>query len=425
MSETPDVSAPAAPVHVPRFLMMEYSELNPQFREDPHALLDPQREQRPVEHDGMLPAMLITSHALARETMRNPTMSRNFNDASPMNPVIAPIRRLNEAAEAEFGRHDTMLILDGEDHIRVRGVVSEAFLKRAASARDLIADVIDKEITALEGRESFDVVADYANRIPIRVLGTVLGCPPETHEALRQWTEAGQLAFDPTKSAEQERLALEGRRGILGLFRDLMQQRREQPADDMITDLVVAADKGGQIDDNEILHNLFAVLVAGHLTTADLIGSAIGMLLAHPEAHETVLADPSAIEAAIEEVLRSNPPISFTARFAKTDGQVAGCPYHKGDALVVSLLAANHDPARFKDPHSFDIRRHPNPHMAFGAGVHICMGAPLARMEGQMAVLKLLQRFPSLRPVVDGPLQWRAVPGVRGLTRLEVTAKPA
>ncbi|CAL4868714.1 Polyketide biosynthesis cytochrome P450 PksS [Asticcacaulis sp. MM231] len=413
----PDASTHPMP---PRFMLFEYSELNPAFRDNPHTLLDPQRSARPVEHDGMLSAVLITSYAAGRETLRDAHLSRNFNNAAPNNPVIANVRRLNEAVEAEFGRHDSIVTLDGADHTRVRTIIAEAFLKRAAALQATVARIIAERLDALTGRDTFDVVADYAAQIPMRVLGALMGCPDAALDDLKRWTEAGQLAFDPTKSAEQEHLALEGRRGIFGHFRLLMAERRAEPRDDLVSDLLAAQARGAPIDDNEILHNLFAVLVAGHLTTADLIGNGVALLLDHREARDAILADPGLIQPAVEEILRHEPPISFTARFPKTEGAIARCPYHAGDALVVSLIATNRDPDTFDDPHRFDITRRPNPHMAFGAGAHICLGAPLARMEGQMALLKLFERFPNLRRVEAPAPEWRAVPGVRGLACLNV-----
>ena len=410
-------------VHVPRLLLFEYSELNPALRADPHAIFDPQRAQRPVEHDGMIPAMLITGYGVGREALMDRTLSRNFDDAAPENPVIANVRRLNAAMAAEFGRHDSMLTLDDPDHGRVRSIVAEAFLKRAAGAQDLVARVIDERLDAMADMGRFDAVNDYAAQIPIRVLGQILGSPPEMFDLLKTWTEAGQLAFDPTKSAEQEKLALDGRRGILGHFKALMDARHAEPRNDLVSDLLATQAAGAPIDDNEILFNLFALLVAGHLTTADLIGNGIHLLLTHDAARQAIAADPALINGAVEEILRFEPPISFSARFAKSDGVSGGCPYHKGDALVVSLLSANRDEARIDDPHRFDIHRRPNPHLAFGAGAHICIGAPLARIEGQMAIGRLFARFPRLRKVDDLPPDWRAVPGVRGLARLDVVTQ--
>lgn len=404
----------------PRFLLFEYSEINPDLRADPHARFDPQRTERPIERDGMIPALLLSAYGVGREALMDRTLSRNFDDASPDNIVIANVKRINAAMAAEFGPHESMLTLDDPDHARVRGIVAEAFLKRAAASQGLVGQIIDGRLNALSGRDTFDAVNDYAAQIPIRVLGAILGSPPEMYEDLKVWTEAGQLAFDPTKSAEQEALALAGRRGILGHFKTLMDERRAQPADDLVSDLLAAQARGAQIDDNEILFNLFALLVAGHLTTADLIGNGIHLLLTHDEARQAIVADPSLINGAIEEILRYEPPISFSARFAKQAGAIGGCPYHKGDALVVSLISANRDDGKISDPHRFDIRRKPNPHLAFGAGAHICVGAPLARIEGQLAIMKLFERFPALRRASDAAPDWRAVPGIRGLARLDV-----
>lgn len=404
----------------PRFLLFEYSEINADLRADPHARFDSQRAERPIERDGMIPALLLSAYGVGREALMDRSLSRNFDDASPDNIVIANVKRLNAAMAAEFGPHESMLTLDDPDHARVRGIVAEAFLKRAAASQGLVAKVIEERLDALSGQDAFDAVADYAAQIPIRVLGAILGSPPEMYDDLKAWTEAGQLAFDPTKSAEQEALALAGRRGILSHFKALMEQRRAEPGDDLVSDLLAAKDRGAAIDDNEILFNLFALLVAGHLTTADLIGNGIHLLLAHDDARQAIVADPALINSAVEEILRYEPPISFSARFAKQAGHVGGCPYHKGDALVVSLISANRDEERISDPHRFDITRRPNPHMAFGAGAHICVGAPLARIEGQVAILRMFQRFPNLHRADDKAPDWRAVPGVRGLARLDV-----
>lgn len=406
-----------------RVLFFEYSELNPRLREDPHSIYDPQRAERPAERDPFIHAVLITSYGLGREMLLDPALSRNFNDSTPDNVVIANVRRLNAAVEAEFGPHASMLTLDDPDHARVRNVVAEAFLKRASAATPIIARVIETELAKLAQRDAFDLVGDYAARIPIRVLGALLGCDENVLEDLKRWTEAGQGAFDPTNSAEVERLAIEGRRGILGYFTALMEARRAGPRDDLVSDLLAARDNGAPIADHEILHNLYALLVAGHLTTADMIGNGVAMLLEHPEAREAIEKDPRLIASAVEEILRYNPPISNTARFPKEGGAIGGCPYHAGDALTVAVMAANHDPEKFEDPHRFDITRKPNPHLAFGAGAHICIGAPLARVEGQMAILRLFERFPNLHRVENGPLDWRPIPGVRGLARLELATR--
>lgn len=413
------MGADAKPAFTPKMLMFQLSELNPEFRADPHAALDRQRSEGPVEHDAFLPALLVTAYASARELLQNPDLSRNFNLAAASNPVTANLRRLNEAV-SEFGAHDSMLTLDGADHTRVRGIVAEHFLRRAAAGQSLIERVVAEALQRLEGRERFDAIEDFAARIPIRVLGPLLGCAEQDFDQLRAWTEAGQVAFDPTNSEETHRLAVEGRRGILAYFSRLMAERRQAPADDLVTELLAAHRDGAPISENEILHNLFALLVAGQLTTADLIGNGIYLLLAHGHGGDQALQTPAAMAGAIDEVLRYEPPISITARFTDKAGTFAGCPYQAGDGLIVHIGAANRDPEKFEDPHTFNITRKPNPHLGFGAGAHICVGAPLARVEAQIALSGLFARFPRMRLAQVGEPAWRISPGVRGLTRLEV-----
>jgi cytochrome P450 len=405
---------------IPRMLVFELSELNPAMRQDPHALLDKQRAHAPVERDAFIPALCVTSYSIARDLLTDQSLSRNFDYSSPNNPVINAVKQLNAAVEEEFGKHDSMLVLDDPDHARVRGIIAKAFLSRAATAKPMIERIVDEAVTALDGREAFDIVEDYACHVPIRVLGAILGCAEADLDQLRLWTEAGQRAFDPTKSQEAADSAIEGRRGILRYFQALMEARRAAPQDDLVSDLLAVQRDGAEISEGEILHNLFALLVAGHLTTADLIGNTVMLLLTHPESRAAIEENPALIATAVDEALRYEPPISTTARFPNKAGELGGCPYHAGDALTVSVLGANRDPAAFENPHTFDITRRPNPHLSFGAGSHMCVGAPLARMEGQISVAKLFARFPKLRRVDEGAVEWRAVAGVRGLAHLNV-----
>jgi cytochrome P450 len=334
------------------------------------------------------------------------------------------LRRLNAAA-ADFGAHDSMLTLDGEDHSRVRGIVAEHFLRRSAAGQDLIKTVVNEALARLDGAESFDAIEDFAARIPIRVLGPLLGCAEKDFDQLRIWTEAGQTAFDPTNSEETHQRAVDGRRGILAYFTQLIEERRAKPADDLVSDLLAAHQAGAPISENEIRHNLFALLTAGQLTTADLIGNAIYLLLANGHGGEAGLRTPAGVAGAIDETLRFEPPISVTVRFTDKPGAFAGCPYAAGDGLAVHIGAANRDPAKFAEPHKFDIARKPNPHLGFGAGAHICVGAPLARVEAQIALSSLFARFPNLRLAESGEPQWRISPGVRGLVRLDVATGKA
>jgi cytochrome P450 len=201
----------------------------------------------------------------------------------------------------------------------------------------------------------------------------------------------------------------------------LLESRRSEPGDDLVSDMARLQAQGEPLTDQEIVTNLSALLVAGNLTTTDLIGNAVRILLRRPEELAKLAADPALISAAVEETLRFEPPVDVTGRIASRDMTVGGCPIRATQAMSLSLRAANRDPAVFEDPHRFDITRKKSPHVAFGGGAHICIGAPLARLEAQVALSRLFARFPRLRLAdPEAPLVWRTLPFFRGLERLDV-----
>jgi cytochrome P450 len=202
-----------------------------------------------------------------------------------------------------------------------------------------------------------------------------------------------------------------------------MAERRTEPRDDLITDMVRSQADGSGLSDDELRINLSALLVGGNLTTTDLIGNAVRLLLLNPGELAKLRADPSIINAVVEEVLRYEPPVDITGRIASGPMELAGCPLHSGQSLMVSLRGANRDPEVFDDPHRFDVSRKHRPHVAFGGGAHICIGAPLARLEAQVALVKLFDRFPGLALAhPDETPAWRMLPFFRGMERLAVTA---
>ena len=194
MAAKPDFGA------LPRMLMYRFSELNPEMRADPHAMLDPQRAECPVDRDQVLPALYVTSYGVAKDLLTDSAISRNFEYASPKNFVINAVRELNHAVEGEFGRHDSLLILDDPDHARVRGIVAKAFLARAAQARPMIERIVEATLARLEGRAGFDIVEEFACHVPINVLGAILGCEEADRADLRRGGrgEAGRIKGIPT-----------------------------------------------------------------------------------------------------------------------------------------------------------------------------------------------------------------------------------
>ena len=200
-----------------------------------------------------------------------------------------------------------------------------------------------------------------------------------------------------------------------------MAARRTAPEDDLVTDMVQLQAAGADLSDGDLIANLIALLVAGNLTTTDLIGNGVRLFLLNPGELAKLKADPGLIGAAVEEILRYEPPVDITGRIASREMEVGGCPIHKTQSMLVSLRGANRDPAVFEDPDRFDITRKKSPHVAFGGGAHICIGAPLARLEAQVTLTRLFERFPDLR-LADPhePPVWRTLPFFRGLEKLDV-----
>jgi hypothetical protein len=197
--------------------------------------------------------------------------------------------------------------------------------------------------------------------------------------------------------------------------------RRTQPRDDLISDMARLQADGADLSDDELRINLSALLIGGNLTTTDLIGNGVRLLLLHPAELAKLKADPGIVNSVVEEILRYEPPVDITGRIASGEMEVGGCPLKAGQSLMMSLRGANRDPEVFEDPHRFDVSRKHKPHVAFGGGAHICIGAPLARLEAQVALVKLFQRFPHLRLAdPDAPPAWRNLPFFRGLERMEV-----
>jgi hypothetical protein len=269
-------------------------------------------------------------------------------------------------------------------------------------------------------RARFDLVADYAMHIPIDTIGVLLGVPTSDLPRFRVWSEAILSIFSPVQTAVDVAARKEATGAILIYLDDAMAKRRHAPQDDLIADLIAIQDEA-RLSDSEISVNLLNLLLGGNVTTADLIASATWLLLSYPSELAKFKADPSLISAVIEETLRYEPPTQGTQRIAPRDMEIAGCPIRKTQVVAALIHAANRDPAVFHDPHKFDITRKGAAHMSFGGGAHLCIGAPLARMEAQIAVAQLFAHFPNLHLAEpEAPLEWRDMPSFRGLTTLAV-----
>jgi cytochrome P450 len=399
--------------------ILQLTALNPTFRDDPHAMLDDLRAEHPVLRDPMAGAFFLTRHEDVRGIVTDLTLWRDPHKAEEA-AVLA--RRAIDAQGPEGDRRMSILTMDDPDHGRIRPPLAQALYKRVARCKPQVEEVVGKTLEALEGQAGFDLMADYALPIPIDVIAAILGVDHDRLGQFRDWSEAIIQTLNPMRTHEQTEHMTAASQALGDYMMAAMAERRRRPADDLITDMVTLQADGADLDDMDVAINLMALLVGGNLTTTDLIGNAVRLFLLNPGELAKLRADPGLIGAAVEEVLRFEPPVDITARIASREMEVGGCPVHPRQSMVLSLRGANRDPQVFEDPHRFDITRRKIPHVAFGGGAHICIGAPLARLEAQVALTRLFERFPDMR-LADPDAQpvWRTLPFFRGLQRLDVT----
>ncbi len=314
-----------------------------------------------------------------------------------------------------------ILLMDDPDHTRVRAPLTKALYARAAKFRPQVEEIVEEKLKALEGKPRFDLMSEFAVPIPIDVIAEILGVDRARRNEFRDWSEGSIQRLNPLRTPAQTAHLERAQEALWHHMSELLAARRAKPEDDLVTDMVQLKAAGAEITDREIMTNLSGLLVAGNLTTSDLIGNAAYLLLKNPEQLAKLRADPELINQTVEEALRVEPPTEITGRVASKDMEAGGCPIKQHQSMLMMLRGANHDPDMFENPDAFDITRKPGPHVAFGGGSHICIGAPLARLEAQVALMKLIERFPNLRlaePDVAPPK--RTLPFFNGIERLEL-----
>ncbi len=401
--------------------LLNLTPLNPEFRDDPHRLLTRLREECPVRRDELAGTFMVSRFKDARALLNDRTLWRGPDKAEPSAGFARLLETFEEDPDTHEKRATTILLMDDPDHARVRGPFAQALYARAAKCRPQVEEIVDETLAALQGRAGFDVLGDFAIPIPIDVIGALLGVDRARRAEFRDWSEGAIQTLNPLRTPEQTAHMGRATAALDGHFDSLMTARRNAPADDLITDMVRLQADGAPLSDREIRRNLIGLLVAGNLTTSDLIGNGVHLLLTHAGELAKFKADLSLAGAMVEEILRYAPPVEITGRVASRDMEIGSCPVKQTQAMVALLRAANRDPEQYENPDSFDITRKPGPHMAFGGGAHICIGAPLARLEAQIAFIKLFARFPNVRlarPEETPPK--RMLPFFNGFERLDV-----
>ena len=314
-----------------------------------------------------------------------------------------------------------MLDTDSPDHERLRALVSKAFTPRLIERmRPRVQAIADVLLDAVEDRGEMDLIDDYAFPLPITVIAELLGVPAEDRDSFREWSDAAVSGNATEKYLEE--VLIPHMRAFTDYLRALFEEKYEEPKDDLISALVLAEQAGDTLSEDELLGMVFLLLVAGHETTVNLISNGTLALLRHPEQLQTLRDNPTLIKPAVEELLRYDGPVeTSTERFAREDVAIGETVIPRGEMVLVVIAAADRDPRRFPDPDALDIVRVNNKHLAFGKGIHHCLGAPLARMEGQIAIGTLLSRMQNLRlKVSPEALAWRPGMVLRGLQSLPV-----
>lgn len=410
-----DDDAPPPPI-------LQLTPLNPAFRDDPHALYRRVREGHTVYRDDMAGSYVVTRFKQAREVLNDRTMLRGPDKVEPPGPFN---QRLMESFDTDPETGETrpysILLMDEPHHSRVRPPIAKALYARAAKCKPLVEEIIDEKLDAVEPRGGFDVLGDFSIPLPIDVIGAILGVDVECRGEFREWSEGVIQVLNPFRTEEQQACLERSGEAIRTYFESLIAARRAAPQDDLITDVVKLKAEGADLKDEEIISNLIGLLVGGNLTTSDLIGNGVYALLTHPGELAKLKADPGIVNQVVEEVLRYDGPVDITARVSPHEMEVGGCPVKARSSIIMLLRSSNHDPEIFENPDAFDVTRKPGPHIAFGGGSHICIGAPLARIEAQAALSKLFARFPNLRLArPDEKPEKRTLPFFNGIQRLDV-----
>ena len=318
------------------------------------------------------------------------------------------------------GASPSMLMLDPPAHTRQRRLVSRAFTpRRVEQLRASIAGLADAAVARLADARTGDLLDLVGFPLPVAVIGTMVGVPEADWGRFRSLVTASAAGLEPGATLDELKAAEAAGMQIGEYFVDLVAQRRAEPADDLLSDLIAVVDEGGdRLTDGEVIATATLLFGAGFETTTNLIGNGVGALLRHPDQWQLIVDDPSLIPGAVDEVLRYDSPVQLDVRRALEPADLLGEPVADGQAVVTLLGAANHDPARFADPDRLDVRRDEGPPLSFAAGIHHCLGANLARVEGQEVLRALVAQCPTLH--LDGDLVRRHRMTLRGYTAVPV-----
>ena len=398
---------------------------DPDFRRNPYPRYAELREwpTLPRSKDGL---WVLTRHADVLAAVRDPRLSSH-----PRHSPDGRGRRAGGANDADApqipligdGTIEIMLLADAPDHTRLRRLANKAFTPRAVEAlRPRIVELVDGMLSAAEERGTFDVMADLAEPLPVMVICDLLGVPVQDQAQFKPWSESIGRMLDPDVDASELQKAIPAVMGFVQYFASLIEERRSAPGDDLLSALIAAESEGEKLSQPELFAMIILLFIAGHETTTNLIGNGTLALLRNRSELEALGADPVGLAVpATEELLRYDAPVQVTARTATCDLTIGDTiSLTKGESVICGLAAANRDPRFVESPEELRLARGTASHLAFSNGMHYCLGAPLARLEGQIAFAAMATRFPAMELVTDSP-PYRDHFVLRGLASLPVS----
>lgn len=396
-----------------------YQLLDPEVLADPYPLYHRLRNEDPVHWDPFLHAWVVTRYEDVLTVLLKFSADRT---PTPEKLQEMGLSALGPIAEVMVQQ---MLFMDPPTHTRIRGLAAHAFTPaRVEVLRGQIQEITNDLIDAVAAKDGMDVIAEIAEPLPAIVTAGMLGVPTSDWRQLKTWSaDFAEMLGNFQHNPERVQHMLRTVENLIEYFRDAIRQQMKQPREGLIHSLLTAEVDGDRLTHEEVIANTIVTMVGGQETTTNLIGNGLLSLLRNPAQMEMLRSDFSLIPSAVEELLRYESPSQHTARLAPEDTEMGGKKISKRQAVVAVMAAGNRDPQRFADPDRLDLKRKDNRHLAFGWAAHFCFGAPLARLEGQIAFESMLRRLPNLY-LQPEPLQWRHNLGLRGLVALPVSFVP-
>ena len=389
--------------------------------QDPYPAYARLHEEGPLHYldvDGKWALWSIVSHAECSSAAKDPRLSAK---RSQQMILSLPLSSQSDFSELARMLGLWLIFMDPPEHTRLRKLLNKGFSPTAIEGlRPQVEAIVDQMLQPPKRGAEIDLMREFANPMPVRIILEMLGIPQELRDTFVNWSRAiAVFRGSPDRTVEQARDAQDALIALTDFFRKTVAERRRNKGNDLISLLIDIEEEGEVLTEEELYAQCIALLFAGHETTRNLIGNGMFTLLRHPQETAELREKPDIIRTAVEEILRYESPVQLTARVLKEDIEICGQHIPKKWSVLCMLGAANRDPKRFKDPNQLDLKRLNNQHLAFSAGPHACIGGQLARLEGQIALLNLVQRFPEMKLTGPRP-EWAPTFGFRGLKSLQV-----